>query len=51
MTMVDLYSALADGVESMTDEDLLAEACARGEDPEVERTRLQAFLREFLDES
>jgi len=47
--MANLYAALADSVESMSDEELLAEARERGIDPAKERDKLVAMLHRALD--
>jgi hypothetical protein len=47
--LANLYSALADSVESMSDEELLAEAAERGVDPAAERDKIVAMLHEVLD--
>jgi len=47
--LAKLYEALADEVENMTDEELLAESIEHGEDPTETKRRLQAMLHEVVE--
>jgi hypothetical protein len=47
--LYNLYSVLADSVESMSDDELLAEARERGIDPAKERDRLVDMMHAALD--
>lgn len=44
-----MYEMLADSVEEMTDEQILAEAVERGEDPAATSLRVKALLRRAAD--